>query len=118
MAHKSLKIMDDRCPLGLNDFPTMPCVLAAERLRAIRNSPNDPKTERVGCDWYVNNRDANYCFFSYMHQNDGQGHDTIEIAGLLHETQAAVYDNMKKALEKVKEAGLGQMLLGEPEDEN
>jgi hypothetical protein len=113
MAHKALRVMDERCPLGLKSLPTSVCPLAAERLRALRNSPNDPKAEQVGCSWYIADRPSNYCFFKYVHDNEGQGHETIEIAALLHATQANVHANLGKAIEKVKDAGLGDVLLGE-----
>lgn len=108
-----LRVLDDRCPLGLKSFPTSVCPLAAERLRALRNAPNDPKSDTVGCDWYLNDSASNYCFFAFVHQNEGQGHETIEIASLLHATQASVYSNLSKAIEKVTAAGLGDVLMGD-----
>jgi len=105
--------MDDRCPLGLKSLPTSVCPLAAERLRAIRNNQAEAKNITAGCDWYIQDRSANYCFFKYMADNEGEGHDTINIASLLHITQATVYADLDSAIQKTKEAGIGEIILGE-----
>lgn len=113
MAHPSLRVMDDRCPLGLKALPTSVCPLAAERLRAIRNNQVDAKNIKVGCEWYIKDRSANFCFFKYMADKDGESHETINIASLLHVTQAIVYSDLDAAVQKVKEAGIGELILGE-----
>lgn len=114
---KALRVMDDRCPLGLQDFPTSVCPLAVERLRAMRNNKGDAQNVKVGCEWYIASKEANYCFHKYMAQNEGESHATIDIASLLHVTQAVVYSDLTKAVGKVKEAGVGELLLGEESDE-
>lgn len=107
--------MDERCPRGLESFPTEICPEAVKRLKAIRNGQGDIQNLKIGCDWYIQDKASHYCFFKYMADNDGESRDTIEIASLLSATQASVYSSLAKAIEKVKEAGIGEMLLGEDE---
>jgi len=110
--------MDDRCPRGLDVFPDSTCALAVQRLRAIQNDQGNAKNIKVGCDWYIKNEAASYCFFKYMAENEGKSHDTINVASLLNITQAAVSDTLKSATVKVREAGIGEMILGEDRDQD
>jgi hypothetical protein len=105
--------MDPRCPLGLKGFPKKDCHLAVERLDALKQKPG--VETNVGCDWYIRSPRSHYCFFAYMSNNEGQSHETIDIARLLASTQASVYSSLTKAIESVREAGVGELLLGEDE---
>lgn len=104
------KKMDKRCPLGLNCFPTQTCPLAIQRLKALEqvdgNASHVQEAKMPGCDWAVNDKDSNYCFFKYMHDNEGKDHPTIEIAEKLLITQAAVYSGLNRAVSKVKESDI------------
>lgn len=117
MSHPALRVMDDRCELGLKTMPQSPCALAVSALHRERSGQllKDRQTGKdiPPCEWFVADKSANFCFFKYMQDNEGQGHDTIEIAALLHTTQASVYSSLARAVEAVKEAGLGEVLLGE-----
>ena len=103
---KNEKVMDPRCPLGLSDFPTSVCPLAIERLRHLENESGNvshQKESRLpGCDYYIKDKDSNYCFFAYINQNKDKEHSTIEIAEKLSITQAAVYSGLNRGLEKVQ----------------
>jgi hypothetical protein len=116
MSEKKKGRMDDRCPLGLNDFPTSVCPLAVERLRHLENESGNvshlKESKLPGCDWYCKDKDSNYCFFSYIHDNKDKEHTTIEIAEKLSVTQAAVYSGLNRALEKV-EKDVVRMIEGE-----
>jgi hypothetical protein len=107
-----LVLQDPRCPLGLKVMPTSICPLAADRLRALQNG--DANT-MVGCEFYINDVPSNLCFFSYMHNNAGMEHQTIDISSKLLITQATVYSSLNKALEKAKEIGLVDLILDDDE---
>lgn len=110
-------IMDSRCPLGLKTLPTSTCPLAADSLRLLRNNPGQAEKLKLPCDWYINSRESNNCFFKYMADFDPEErHETIDIAELLLTTQAAVYSGQRRAEQKVREIGIGEMLLDEEED--
>jgi hypothetical protein len=109
--------MDPRCPLGLKSLPQSACPEAANALRMLRNNPSQAEKLKLPCDWYINDRDSNYCFFKYIHDNEGQDHNTIDIASLLLTTQASVYSGQSRALAKAKEVGLAGMITNEEDEE-
>ena len=102
--------MDKRCPLGLKEFPNQICPLAVQRLRALErvegNTSHLQESKMPGCEWCVNDRESNYCFFRYIHDNQGQDHPTIEIAEKLLVTQAAVYSGLNRAIAKIKDSNI------------
>lgn len=104
------KQQDRRCPLGLNCFPAQVCPLAVERLKALEraggNASHIQEGSLEGCEWAINDRDSNYCFFRYIHDNAGKDHSTIEIAEKLLITQAAVYSGLNRAVSKIKDSDL------------
>ena len=115
MAKK--KMMDSRCPMGLNEFPCQTCPLAVERLRALErvsgNASHMQESKMPGCDWAINDRDSNYCFFKYILFNSDRDHSTIEIAEKLKITQAAVYSALHRALMQVKDSDIIELLKSE-----
>jgi hypothetical protein len=110
--------MDERCPLGLKILPQSICPLAAQSLRALRNNPGQAEKLELPCQWYINDRDSNYCFFKYIHDNVGKDHNTIDIASLLLTTQASVYSAQSRALQKAEDIGLAEMILSEQEEDD
>lgn len=101
------KYMDCRCPLGLSNFPTQICPLAIQRLKEIEridgNISHVQESKMQGCEWYINDKESNYCFFKYMYDNEGREHSTIEMSEKLKITQAAIYSGLNRATSKVKE---------------
>lgn len=97
--------MDSRCPLGLKDFPVSACPLAVERLRCLENESGNishlKESKLPGCDFYIKDRDSNYCFFVYIYNNRDKEHSTIQIAEKLGITQAAVYSGHNRGVEKI-----------------
>lgn len=110
---KKLK-QDKRCPLGLKCHPTQPCPLAIERLKALEQAEGNvshlQESKIPGCDWYINDKDSNYCFFKYIHDNQGKDHSTIDIAEKQSITQAAVYSGLNRAISKIKELPIFKLL--------
>jgi len=106
MNRKSEK-MDCRCPLGLSDFPSTCCPLAIQRLKAIEkmdgNISHLQESKVGGCEWYINDKSANYCFFKYIYDNEDKEHSTIEMSEKLKITQAAIYSGLNRATVKIKE---------------
>ncbi len=106
--------MDTRCPLGLNKFPSQVCPLAVDRLRALQeiegNASHIQESKMRGCDWAINDKDSNYCFFKYICDNQNKDHPTIEIAEKLLITQAAVYSGLNRALARVKETDIIEII--------
>ncbi len=109
--------MDERCPLGLKTMPKSICPLGVQRLRAIENEEVGEKA-LVGCDWYINDAESNYCFFSYMADNEGIDHNTIDISGKLLITQAAVYSGLNRAIEVMKEEGAVDLILQNKDEDD
>ena len=101
---------DSRCPLGLKCFPTQVCPLAIERLKALerlnRNTSNAQEVKLPGCPWMINDKDANYCYFKYMYQNEGLEHTTIEISEKLLTTTASVYASLAHVIGRIKRSAL------------
>ena len=107
-------MMDKRCPLGLNDFPCQTCPLAVQRLKSLErvdgNASHVQESKMSGCDWGINDRESNYCFFKYIHDNADKDHSTIEIAEKLLITQAAVYSGLNRILVRIQDSDIVQML--------
>lgn len=107
---KTPKDMDSRCPLALSKHPCQVCPLAIERLKALEradsNASHVQESKMSGCEWAINDRESNYCFFKYIYDNQSKDHPTIEIAEKLMITQAAVYSGLNRALEKIKDEGI------------
>jgi len=110
MGKKTIKEMNKRCPRKLKCFPSAPCPLAVQRLRGLKKaSKNVSYTQEAkvkGCNWYIADKDSNYCFFKYIHDNEGEDHSTIIISEKLNITQAAVYSSLNRAIEKLKKTPL------------
>ena len=108
---------DKRCPLGLKCHPTQYCPLAIQRLKALERADGNvshlQESKIPGCDWYCADKDSNYCFFKYIHDNSGKDHSTIDIAEKLSITQAAVYSGLNRAITKLKEMKIYKLLKGE-----
>ncbi len=106
--------MDKRCPRKLKTFPHSPCPLAVQKLRGLkRTSKNISYTKEAkieGCDWYIADQDAHYCFFKYIFDNEGEMHSIIAIAEKLNITQAAVYSSFNRAVAKLKKTKLYNFL--------
>lgn len=111
--------MDARCPLKLKNHPTQCCPLAIQRLKALEraeeNATHLQESEICGCPFYVNDRESNYCFFKYIHDNATKDHSTIDIAEKLSITQAAVYSGLNRVITKIKETTIYKVLLGNDE---
>lgn len=110
------KKMDNRCPLGLSDFPTSVCPLAVDRLRALENESGNishlKESKLPGCPWYCKDKESNYCFFAYIYNNRDTEHTTIDIAEKLSITQAAVYSGLNRAIGKI-EKDVSKLIKGE-----
>lgn len=111
---ESKGLMNKRCPLKLKCFPDIPCPLAIQRLKVLAHANKNlsylQESKAKGCDYYIFDRDSNYCFFKYIYDNQGKTHSTIEIAELLFITQAAVYSSQNRAIAKFSETSLAKLL--------
>jgi hypothetical protein len=101
-----MEMMDKRCLRCLKELPESICSLAVERLKAMarmsRNTPYSQERELPGCPFYVLDKDANYCFFKYISDNESKEHSIIEICELMCITQAAVYESLRRGISKMK----------------
>jgi len=101
---------DPRCLLKLKNFPTQFCPLAIERLKALeclsRIASAHQESNIPGCIWSINDKDANYCFFKYIYDNEGLEHSTIEISEKLLTTQASVYFSLARVISRIKKSAL------------
>jgi hypothetical protein len=68
--------MDARCPRKLAKLPCTACPEGRKAVDAARQG------KKAGCDWFVADPEANFCFFKYM-SDDGQAIPTHRIARLL-----------------------------------
>jgi hypothetical protein len=107
---KIKKRMDFRCPLALLDFPKTICPLAVERLQALKeqkgNVLHHQEDEMGGCPHYINDKESNYCFFKYIHDNEGKIHSNVETADKMMLTQASIYSAYTRGLEFLSESDL------------
>lgn len=106
--------MDKRCPRKLDKFPDSPCSLAVQRLKLLaasgKNMPYLKEKSMEGCPYYILDKDSHYCFFKYMYDNESKEHSVIDICMLLNITQSAVYQSLKRAINKLKTKKSFQMV--------
>lgn len=66
--------MPARCIRNLKSAPNKPCHKALKKIV-------DRQCED-GCEWYINDEKANYCFWYYLHMHKGEQHTVTKISGL------------------------------------
>lgn len=93
------------CPNRLgNDTPSP---LATNTIATLKNKRSrtrgmSMKDSELDCPWYINSKDAMYCFWNYQRQMDGRQHSIAEIATLLEMSEPNVRKVLKSATEKFK----------------
>jgi len=72
-SKKSIKfVMSDKCPRKLRGIPIKPCSLAIKRLH----------NQGGGCEWFVDDPKAKYCFWYYLHLHPSEVHTVTAISKL------------------------------------
>jgi len=62
--------IDKRCPKGLKFLPCNVCKYGQKKSNKMKNGRYNVETIcHDECVWYVNNKQYNYCFWKYLHDN-------------------------------------------------
>lgn len=95
-----------RCPRKLMKTPETPCELGREAVNAAKDNKHG------GCEFFVNDRESNYCFFKYLELHD-EPKDPAEIARLLLIDDSEV----KKIVSKCRKLLQAEMSKDDPEND-
>lgn len=82
-----------------------PCPAALERIYAIQGTKKkiDNDTITVGCPWFVNSAEHNYCFWNYAKTIEGEPVSDSDICDLLLIDQSTLESTCNSALEKLRD---------------
>jgi hypothetical protein len=93
-----------RCPLGLKEYPTTPCPMAIQRIKAIKYNIIIDEKNMPGCPWWILDSSSCYCFWYYINvfQKDKEANVSEIAASLMlsnEEVEEIISDNINKLKE-------------------